>query len=387
MSGIFLIHNDGTLVEMKQSRYETEDLLQELIAKYPNLLAGDQISSNKPRRWLLIRREMPVADETGAIGRWSLDHLFIDQDAIPTLIEVKRSTDTRIRREIVGQMLEYAANSVVYCPAEQMRAHFEYECEKSSIEPAEKIRQFLGDEIDIETFWQQAKTNLQAGRIRMVFVADEIPRELQRIVEYLNQQMEFAEVLAIEIKQFVAEGVKTYVPRLIGQTAEAMRTKGISSRQTRKWDEASFLEECARTQNSDIFEATKQLLNLVKSHATKLLFGAGSKYGNAMPFFDDERGKQQWINISTHGSFCVHFGSQKSLPFSNPELRCELFEKLNLVPGITLSQIAIDRYPNIPLEPITKMNGLPQLLEVVAWAIRQIEVSRSNKPLTEGDGN
>jgi hypothetical protein len=25
-------------------------------------------------------------------GRWSLDHLFLDQDAIPTLVEVKRGT-------------------------------------------------------------------------------------------------------------------------------------------------------------------------------------------------------------------------------------------------------------------------------------------------------
>jgi hypothetical protein len=39
----------------------------------------------------------------------------LDQDAIPAIVEVKRSTDTRIRREVVGQMLDYAANSVVYC--------------------------------------------------------------------------------------------------------------------------------------------------------------------------------------------------------------------------------------------------------------------------------
>lgn len=37
-----------------------------------------------------------------------MDHLFVDQDAIPTLVEVKRSSDTRIRREVVGQLLEYS---------------------------------------------------------------------------------------------------------------------------------------------------------------------------------------------------------------------------------------------------------------------------------------
>jgi hypothetical protein len=40
--------------------------------------------------------------------------LIIDQHAIPTLVEVKRSTDTRIRREVVSQMLDYAANADNY---------------------------------------------------------------------------------------------------------------------------------------------------------------------------------------------------------------------------------------------------------------------------------
>ena len=77
----------------------------------------------------------------------------------------------------------------------------------------------------IDDFWSKVKTNLQAGRIRLVFVADEIPRELRRIVEFLNEQMDPAEVLAVEIKQFAGEGVKTLVPRVIGQTAEAQQKK------------------------------------------------------------------------------------------------------------------------------------------------------------------
>ena len=78
---IFLIKDDGQLVGMKQSEYESEDLLQELLQKYPNLLAGDQIDSKSPRRWLLISREVGVPDEEEGGDRWSLDHLFLDQPA------------------------------------------------------------------------------------------------------------------------------------------------------------------------------------------------------------------------------------------------------------------------------------------------------------------
>jgi hypothetical protein len=38
-------------------------------------------------------------------GRWSVDHVFPDQDAVPTIVEVKRRSNTRIRREVVGRML------------------------------------------------------------------------------------------------------------------------------------------------------------------------------------------------------------------------------------------------------------------------------------------
>jgi hypothetical protein len=116
---IFLIQDNGTLIEMGEKQYDSEALLQGLLAEYPKLLAGGQIDSASPRRWLLIKREMGIPAEEEAAERWSVDHLFLDQDAIPTLVEVKRSSDTRIRRAVVGQMLDYAANAVVYWPATQ----------------------------------------------------------------------------------------------------------------------------------------------------------------------------------------------------------------------------------------------------------------------------
>jgi hypothetical protein len=74
--GIFLIQSGGELVEMKEHPYDTEDVLQELLAKYPNLLAGDQIDGTAPRRWLLISREMGVPCEEDGGDRWPLDTCF-----------------------------------------------------------------------------------------------------------------------------------------------------------------------------------------------------------------------------------------------------------------------------------------------------------------------
>ncbi|MCA9150276.1 MAG: hypothetical protein KDA92_13290, partial [Planctomycetales bacterium] len=115
-SRIYHLTDDTQLVPLVDTPYDSELILQQLLASYPDLLAGDQIRPTAARRWLLVTREMAVPGELKGGGRWSLDHLFLDQDGIPTLVEVKRSTDTRIRREVVGQMLDYAANAVVYWP-------------------------------------------------------------------------------------------------------------------------------------------------------------------------------------------------------------------------------------------------------------------------------
>jgi hypothetical protein len=62
MSGIFLLRGDE-LIEMRESPYEAENVLQTLIAKFPSLLAGDQYAGDTPRRWLLVGREAALPDD------------------------------------------------------------------------------------------------------------------------------------------------------------------------------------------------------------------------------------------------------------------------------------------------------------------------------------
>ncbi|WP_019905955.1 hypothetical protein [Methylobacterium sp. 77] len=228
--GIYIVRDDNSLVEMRSSAFESEDLLQELLATHPSIIAGDAVDPINPRRWLLIAREQSVPGEEGGSGRWSLDHLFVDQDGVPTLVEVKRASDTRGRREVVAQMLDYAANGVVYWPVEAIRQQFERTCAVGERDSDEALREHLDNpDADLEEFWRSVDGNLRAGRIRMVFVADVIYPELRRIVEFLNAQMSPAEVIALEIKHYAGQGLRTLVPRLIGRTAEAERRKGTSS--------------------------------------------------------------------------------------------------------------------------------------------------------------
>ena len=238
MSGkIFLLQEGNKLVEMEEKEYVSEDILQDLIAKYPNLLAGDEMDVDVPRKWLLVQREQILPYDNTGLKLFYLDHLFLDQDGIPTIVETKRSSDNRLRREVVAQMLDYASNALIYLPVEEIISNLTINY------PGQDMEDLLKSELGVETssneFFEQVKTNLNAGKIRMVFVADYIPTELKTIVEFLNVQMDPAEVFVVELKQYVGEGLKTLVPRLVGQTAEARIRKAAVNK---KLDEITFFE-------------------------------------------------------------------------------------------------------------------------------------------------
>lgn len=224
---IFLIDDDGkdgknvkVREEMVETPYESEEILQRLLVLKPDLLPPDQINPENPRRWLFVKREMGVPGEVDESDRWSLDHLFLDQDGIPTFVECKRASDTRNRREVVAQMLDYAANGVVYWSVDQLRQAAAETWRNESKSLDDKVRELtkVEPEVDVEGYWKQVEANLRAGKVRLVFVADEIPRELRRLVEFLNEKMPDIEVLAVEVKHFVGEGRRVVVPRVIGTT-------------------------------------------------------------------------------------------------------------------------------------------------------------------------
>ena len=218
---IYVRNEAGGLEPLMEERFNTEDDLQALLAEHPELLDGEQMRPGDPRRWILVTREQGIADTAGASARWSLDHLVIDQDARPTLVEVKRGANSEVRRTVVGQMLDYAAHAPQVWTVRDLRETFE----KSVDDPNESLASLLqDDEPDVDHFWESVAANLEAKRLRLLFVADAIPDELAQVVEFLNEQMPTIEVLAVEIKQFRGKTLQTLVPRVIGRLAKPNRS-------------------------------------------------------------------------------------------------------------------------------------------------------------------
>ena len=260
---IYIRDDKGGLEPLEEIRFSTENHLQTLIAEHPELLDGTQIRPEDPRRWILITREKGISETADSGSRWAVDHLIVDQDAMPTLVEVKRGANPEIRRTIVGQMLEYAAHAAQTWSAEELRHTFEESATDQGLDPDEEIGTLLqaDGEPDVDRFWQDVATNLEARRLRLLFVADEIPDPLERTVEFLNAQMPNIEALVVEVKQFRGRSTQTLVPRVIGRTA-----KPTNSPLTRE----TFL---AKFSSDDVRNAVGRLLDVAQETGAVLNYG------------------------------------------------------------------------------------------------------------------
>jgi hypothetical protein len=374
-AGIFLLRQ-GKLIELTKRGYDSESILQELLANYPKILAGVQVNQSEPARWLLISREAQIPSEKDGGGRWAIDHLFLDHEAIPTLVEVKRSSDTRIRREVVGQLLEYAANVLSYWSIESIQEMFASNCEKEGVDPEQRLNEFLDATITAQEYWSKVKINLQAGKVRLVFVADEIPSELGCIVEFLNKQMDPAEVLAIEVSQYEGEGLKTLVPRVIGQTIEAERKKAVGVREIKQWDEATFFEELEAQNGKDAVVAAKRILEWAKPVVTRIWWGQGRRSGSFVPILNYKGQDHQLFAIYTYGSVEIYFQYyQHKKPFDSEQRRKDLAQKLNSISGVTITDDSITKRPSIKLSILCDEKAGRKFLDVFEWFIQEIKQS------------
>jgi hypothetical protein len=371
--GVFLLQGGNSLVPMEPASFAKEDDFQRLLSRFPELLVGDQVNPQNPRRWLLIRREVPIS--TGEVGasQWSIDHVFLDQEGVPTLVEIKRQSDSRIRREVVGQMLDYAANCLTYWSVETLKSGLKRTCDENGQPVEAALSELIGIDTSVEEFWQLVKTNLQAKRIRMLFVADVIPLELRRIVEFLNEQMDPAEVLAIELRQFESKDLKVMVPTVYGQTQEAATKRGGVGR---RWDDLSLFDKLKGAVGAKELQIAKEIYEWMRKDGKRdVIFGTGKENGSVYPVFKPNGVSINPIYLSTDGKLWVQFAALENKPVFGPiDSRRALMQRLNTLNNVDFTDADLSKYPSIPLSIIARDgDGLNKIIGALTWMEQQIE--------------
>jgi hypothetical protein len=374
---VFVIQEDGSLRELRAAEFVKEKDFQDLLESYPDLLCGGLINPDRPRKWILVKREFGVPAEEDGSDIWSADHVFLDQDGVLTIVEVKRQSDSRIRREVVAQMLDYAANGVIYCKVDTIRSRFESTCGETGKDPDQELRDQFGSELDPSHFWEMVKTNLEAQKLRLLFVADVIPKELRRIVEFLNRQMTPVEVLALELKRYTGNGINTLAPTLFGQTEAARSVKSVGP--SRRWDEATFFDELRSRSSDSSVKTASQILAWMKKNLDHPIFGTGKVDGSITAYRYARDGKKIYpLMLSTQNKVYVEFGyCLKHAPFDQIEKRREWLDKLNELPNVHISAEAIDRFPWISLSNLESDTSLKIFLDAMDWFIEEFAAAQA----------
>jgi hypothetical protein len=233
----------------------------------------------------------------------------------------------------------------------------------------DKLESFLGEEQTPEAFWQAVKTNLQAGRIRLLFVADQIPSELRRIIEFLNRQMDPAEVLAVEIRQYVGQGLKTLVPRVMGQTAEAEQKKGIKGRE---WDLDTFLRVIHKNCGKEIAALAQDIYKWADHEFGEVSFGPQS--GAFGPVIVPEISEAALFVVRTDGRITMRFRNIKTRKGLRPESQIlkEFIDRLGKIPSFDFTEKDLEGKPKRALDPLLTPSHLKLFQNAVLWLRDQL---------------
>jgi hypothetical protein len=328
---------------MRQGLFGTtlEDAFQKLLERYPEIVPGKQIrpGSDDPPRFVLLRREAPISS-------WSLDHLLVDQFGVLTLVECKLLENPESRREVIGQIIEYAANASAAWGGGQLR-DFAHNYWSSVGKDFEDVWQTsLALDIEIEEFWTKVEDNLEQGRIRLIIAGDEIRPEVRRMIEYLNYEMDNVEVLGLELKCYGSDDEQlVLVPNIIGQSVASIDRRESASRY-RKWTPKDLREAFEEMDDRDIADAYLAVLDWAEQSKTFLLSSAknacfgikNSKGGRILGLYhadgpwgyfesakyDDVAGRDKYVDLLKSAglldeSFDPSSQVQKRLIFSNME--------------------------------------------------------------------
>jgi len=222
-----VINSDGSRtiprrIPLNEKKFE-EGWLQGLIESNPELLPVAEI---EPAFAPLVSIGREVETSAGYI-----DNLFLSPQGYLTIVETKLWRNPGARREVVAQIIDYAAQL----------SHWSYELLENKVR--EYNKQHRGSELGIidsirliedveegegQTVVDTISRNLQRGRFLLLVVGDGIREDVESMADFLQQTPQLHFTLAlVELQVYEAEagGNKSLlvIPQIVARTREITR--------------------------------------------------------------------------------------------------------------------------------------------------------------------
>lgn len=194
-----------------------EDWLQNLIHENPQILPVDNLEIGFTPL-IALGREIPT--NVGYI-----DNLFISSDGYLTILETKLWRNPEAKREVVGQIIDYAKELTNWTFEKLNSAVKHKNSENKGI--IEAIQEFEELDEEYETkLIDSIERNLKRGRFLLLIVGDGIRESVEDMVDYLSHSAQLLFTLGlVELQVYKAAIDDSYivVPNLITRTREITR--------------------------------------------------------------------------------------------------------------------------------------------------------------------
>lgn len=261
MAGIWIKQTGNEENEWKPAAaqpFPDEQTLHELAARNPQLLP------------LAGSPQLVVLGSEVWMGNGYADILAVEASGRPVIVEVKLASNAEARRDIVAQVLAYAAfrqGSDVKTLEDSLSGQLRAAGYGSILEAVEAQE---GSE-DTKAFTTSLQEHLDKGEFRLVLLLDETPPELKRLVAYLDAII--TPVLTIDlitVSVYEVNGAKVVLPQRIspdvGETIETGTQRQAAYRKPVVSDGADAFEASI----ADATEKDRKVFDLLIEWAKKL---------------------------------------------------------------------------------------------------------------------
>jgi hypothetical protein len=218
--------SDGSIIRLKRvsltQKTFDELRIQELIRANPEILPVDEIEPvfSPP---ISIGREVPT--KAGFI-----DNLYLSPQGYLTIVETKLWRNPEARREVVGQIIDYAkeVSKWSFKELEDQVRSYNQSYRKANLGIVETLRQEQGEDVDEQFIIDSISHNIRQGRYLLLVVGDGIRESVEDMVEFLAQtpQLQFTLALVeLQIYELDTNQDKSLliIPQIVTRTREVVR--------------------------------------------------------------------------------------------------------------------------------------------------------------------
>jgi hypothetical protein len=193
-----------------------ESWLQALLLAHPTLLPLDEIDPS-------FAPLVPICRELNTPAG-PVDAVFVNPNGMLTLVECKLWRNPQARREVVGQILDYA-KELSHWTYEDLQREVSRVLGRSGNVPYELVRQH-DPALDEARFVDDVTRNLRTGRVLLLIVGDGIREGVENIVEFMQSHSGLHFTLALtELAIHQLEGSRRIIQsRILARTAVINRS-------------------------------------------------------------------------------------------------------------------------------------------------------------------